>query len=743
MSTLEDSETRHSTPIGVHITGRRQSLGTARDGARAIEGLASALDMKLGCVLTSGFEFPGRYTRWDVGFVDPSLVLEARDARVELRATNARGLLLVPVLARVIAASRDIATHTLYCDRVVAHVRTREASMPEEERLRAPSVLSVLRALVDALRVEGDEPVGFYGAFGYDLVFGIEELQKRLPREEDARDLVLFFADDIVVVDHARDEASRHTYELSFGALTTRGLARESLEAPSQERVAPPTRPPAEPDAERFRDGVRKAREAFFAGDLFEVVLSHTFERDTLEPGSVLFARLRERNPAPYGFYVSLGREERLIGASPEMFVRVTNRRVETCPIAGTVARHGDPLIDAERIRALLADEKEAAELTMCTDVDRNDKARVCEPGSVRVIGRRQIEVYSKLIHTVDHVEGTLRDDADGIDAMLAHAWAVTVTGAPKLDAMQFIEDHEDEPRRYYGGAVGFIGLDGRVNTGLTLRTIHLVGTRARVRAGATLLHASDPIAEELETRTKARALLEVLEGPRAPLGTASVVAQATRPTEPQRTVLLVDHRDSFVHTLGDYLRQAGVRVVTYRSGFDASVLDRESPSLAVLSPGPGSPRDLGLSRTIAMLLARDIPIFGVCLGLQGIVEHFGGSLDRLAVPAHGARADVSASTGVLFRGLPPRFSAGRYHSLHANAAAMPACLAVTASTDDGVVMAVEHRSLPIYAVQFHPESILTPREIGTGILANVLAHTAGDHFARRSASSNGSATSS
>src|SRR5258707_4510105 len=135
------------------------------------------------------------------------------------------------------------------------------------------------------------------------------------------------------------------------------------------------------------------------------------------------------------------------------MYVRVTGDRVETCPIAGTVPRGANPLADAENIRGLLTSPKEESELTMCTDVDRNDKSRICVPGSVRVIGRRQIELYSRVIHTVDHVEGRLRPGFDALDAFLTHMWAVTVTGAPKIWAMQFIEDNEDAPRRWYGGA--------------------------------------------------------------------------------------------------------------------------------------------------------------------------------------------------------------------------------------------------------------------------------------------------
>ena len=170
------------------------------------------------------------------------------------------------------------------------------------------------------------------------------------------------------------------------------------------------------------------------------------------------------------------------------MYVRVDGDRVETCPISGTIARGRDAIGDAAQILALLTSAKDESELTMCTDVDRNDKSRICVPGSVRVIGRRQIEMYSRLIHTVDHVEGRLRPGFDALDAFLAHAWAVTVTGAPKAWAMQFIEDHERSPRAWYGGAVGLLGFDGNLNTGPHAAHDPRQGRRGR---GARRRHAA------------------------------------------------------------------------------------------------------------------------------------------------------------------------------------------------------------------------------------------------------------
>jgi anthranilate synthase len=465
---------------------------------------------------------------------------------------------------------------------------------------------------------------------------------------------------------------------------------------------------------------VEVAREAFKRGDLFEVVPGQTFFAGSPRPPSEVFRRLREWNPSPYGFLINLGDAEYLVGASPEMYVRVDGDRVETCPISGTIARGRDPIGDAAQIVALLTSAKDESELTMCTDVDRNDKSRICVPGSVRVIGRRQIEMYSRLIHTVDHVEGHLRPGFDALDAFLAHTWAVTVTGAPKAWAMQFIEDHERSPRAWYGGAIGLLGFDGNLNTGLTLRTVRVKDGIAEVRVGATLLYDSDPHEEERETHLKASAFLDAIRQP--PRSAAAETAGQPQPARGTR-ILLVDHQDSFVHTLANYLRQTGAEVTTLRAGFPAADLDALRPDLVVLSPGPGTPADFDVSGTLDAVLARGIPAFGVCLGLQGIVEHFGGELGVLDYPMHGKASRIRVVGGRIFEGLPTEFSAGRYHSLFAIPEKLPADLVATALSDDGVIMAIEHRTLPLAAVQFHPESILSLEDsVGLRLLHNAVA---------------------
>jgi anthranilate synthase len=688
------------------------------DGRAAVEQLIDALDRKRGVLLSSSYDYPGRYTRWDLGFSSPPVELSSRGRNVVVRALNARGRMLIGVIEKAASASPAVESLSRNEGGFSVVLRAPAERLPEERRSMQPTVFSLLRSIIELFKSPDDIHLGLYGAFGYDLALQFEPLRQKLARPADQRDLVLYLPDELIVVDHRKERAVRYSYDFDLAGVSTKNQPRDGEEAPYA--AAQGVRAGSDHTPGEYAKGVEEARAAFKRGDLFEVVLSQTFREPCESPPSTIFRRLREHNPAPYALFLNLGEAEYLVGASPEMYVRVDKDRVETCPISGTIPRGTTPVEDAERIRELLGSTKEESELTMCTDVDRNDKSRICRPGSVRVIGRRQIELYSRLIHTVDHVEGYLRPEFDALDAFLTHTWAVTVTGAPKAWAMQFVEDHERSPRAWYGGAIGVLGFDGSMNTGLTLRTVRLKDGVAEVRAGATLLYDSVPEAEERETRLKASAFLDAIRGtvqrgPEEPSPTIVVPGNGRR-------VLLVDHQDSFVHTLANYLRQTGAEVVTLRAGFPDTAFDEVSPDLVVLSPGPGSPKDFDVSGTIAKALERKLAVFGVCLGLQGMVEHFGGKLGVLDYPVHGKPSRIDVIGGKLFQGLPPAFRAGRYHSLYAIPEALPDALVPTAKSDDGVIMAVEHRTLPLAAVQFHPESILTlDGDVGLGLLKNVV----------------------
>ncbi|MBO6816255.1 MAG: anthranilate synthase component I [Rhizobiaceae bacterium] len=705
------------TSGGVHI--RRESFPD--DYATAIDKTLDRVNSQRGAVLSSNYEYPGRYTRWDTAIVNPPLGIEARGRDVKITAYNARGQIFLEPICKLLDAHEHVQAANLSGDTISVTVRKGEKVLSEEMRSRAPTVFSVVRAIVDLFRSSEDPNLGLFGAFGYDLVYQFDDLEFRKARPEDQRDLVLFLPDEILMVDHHQAIAWHDKYDFTIAGKSTHGIPRESVEEPFKMTDKVP--PAGDHEKGEYAKLVTKAKEKFVCGDLFEVVPGQVFyERCTTEPAQIS-RKLKTTNPSPYSFFINLGNQEYLVGASPEMFVRVSGRRIETCPISGTIKRGRDAIEDSEQIIKLLNSKKDESELTMCSDVDRNDKSRVCEPGSVKVIGRRQIEMYSKLIHTVDHIEGRLREDMDAFDGFLSHAWAVTVTGAPKLWAMRYIEEHERTTRAWYGGAVGIVHFNGDMNTGLTLRTVRIKDGIAEVRAGATLLYDSDPDEEERETELKASAMLAAIREAGKPNDAAT--NRLTAKVGQGRKILLVDHEDSFVHTLGNYFRQTGAEVLTVRSPLEDSVLDEYAPDLVVLSPGPGSPSDFSCSETIRKARARDLPVFGVCLGLQAIAESHGGKLLQLDVPMHGkpSRVEVLAP-GVVFSGLEKEITIGRYHSLHVDPEHLPDGFLVSAVTSDGIVMGIEHETEPVAAVQFHPESIMSlGGEAGMRIIENVVAH--------------------
>ena len=713
---MRTNETNNfTTKGGVRVT--RTTEPETYEGARML--LVDSLDSRRGVLLSSDFEYPGRYTRWDMGFIDPPVEISAVGRAARVCALSDRGRVLVDALASRLPDLDFLDGYDVTEDGFNAQIKQSTERFPEEQRSKQPSIFSLVREVLDFFGAPEEESFfGLYGSFGYNLAFQFEPLDRKQNIDSDQRDLLLYLPDRLLLVDHQRGEALWHAYEFEAGGRSTAGMSRSGPVEPFKFAAPGPTESDHAPG--EYGMTVSKAKEYFKAGDLFETVPGVNTWQPVTEPPSEIFRRLMTANPAPYGFFMNIGEQEYLVGASPEMFVRVEGRRVETCPISGTIRRGADPIQDASQILTLLNSKKDESELTMCTDVDRNDKSRICEPGSVEVIGRRQIEMYSRLIHTVDHVIGTLRPEFDALDAFLSHAWAVTVTGAPKKWAMQFIEDHERSPRRWYGGAVGAAFANGNMNTGLTLRTIQFKDGIASVRAGATLLYDSDPNEEEDEIHVKASAFLDAISKSQPARQIASTSMQSQ--TGDDKKILLIDHEDSFVHTLANYFRQTGAAVETMRFGFDTALLDTLSPDLVVLSPGPGEPSDFGMKETIAACLERNLPIFGVCLGLQGIAEYFGADLKILDYPMHGKPSDVAVEASPMFADLPSRFRTARYHSIYLDANKAPEGLRVLGRTDDGVAMAVGHESLPVWAVQFHPESILTlEHDHGLQVVRNVV----------------------
>jgi anthranilate synthase len=699
------------------------------DPAAALHDVWARIDRRKGGLFVSNYEVPDRYARWDIGFVDPPLELVVKGRRFQLNALNGEGRRLLTLFAQPLRGHPHLARLEETADALAGEIAPPPAFFAEEERSRQPSLFSVLRALLEHLRCDQGD-LGFYGAFGYDLVFQFETLTPHHARDPEQVDCCLFFPTDLVVVDRRKEQARRYRYDFATPLGPSRAGGQGGAEAPPPAaRLPGPVQSDHEPGT--FEAKVERIRQGCRAGDFFEVVLSQTFSMPYAGTPTELFRTICRNNPSPYSFLINMGGEQ-LVGASPEMFVRVNGRRVETSPISGTVPVGDSPMETAAHIKALLSSDKEESELTMCTDVDRNDMTRVCVPGTVRLIGRRLLETYSRLVHTVDHVEGELAEPYDALDAFATHLWACTVTGSPKPVALQTIEALENSPRRWYAGAVGYLSVNGNLNSGMTLRTVHLEDGLARVRAGATLLYDSDPAAEERETRIKSSAFLEAALGKTTRKPKPGGAGRRTDAGQGRR-VLFVDFLDSFVHTLASYVRVAGAQVTTVRPGFPESLLERLRPELVFLSPGPGTPEERGVHGIAELALRRGIPLFGVCLGHQGLAEVFGARLGVLETPMHGKPSAIHHDGRGIFTGLPSPFTAARYHSLYVVRESLPPELEVSAETEDGTIMALRHRSLPVASFQFHPESILTlEQETGQRLIENLFARFLDAHLPRQ-----------
>ncbi len=707
---------RYTTPHGITVTrtGSKIAFG------RGLKHVLKQLDVKRGIYLSSGYEYPERYSRWDVASVAPPLEIVGHERKVVLCALNKRGEVLLELLWPLLERHPHWQVELRTPLQITLALHSLADRFPEEERSKQPSPFSLLRLLIEEFGTSQDSRLALLGAFGYDLLLQFDPISLRLPRHDD-KTLHLFLCDEIYFMDRKKEVIERFQYEFAGEPGSTAGLAR-AADAISK-AAAPAGRGEIVSDhtPQEYMEKVEEVRKGMRQGNYYEVVLRQTFSAPFTASPSELFQRIQKSSPSPYEFILQMG-DEQLVGASPEMFVRVEGDQVETCPIAGTARRSGDPLRDAESIRDLLNSAKEESELTMCSDVDRNDKSRVCVPGSVKVIGRRLIESYAGLFHTVDHVKGTLMRGFDSLDAFLTHMWAVTIIGAPKKAAAQAVENLENNARGWYGGAVGMLGLNGDINTGITIRTVHLKGGVAKYAAGATLLYDSDPRSEDEECRLKATNFYRALY----PAIASGAPRHAPRRVGEGVRLLLVDNDDCFIHTLANYARQTGAAVSTYRSNIALEVIESEKPDIVLISPGPARPADFGVPELVRQLARRGVPTFGVCLGLQGIVEAFGGNLDVLEYPMHGKGSLVNHSGEGVMRDLPSPFRVGRYHSLYARRETLPVCLEITAESDDGVIMGLRHRTLPIEAVQFHPESILTlERNCGLLLIENMIENYA------------------
>ncbi|MBI2834649.1 MAG: anthranilate synthase component I [Acidobacteria bacterium] len=368
---------------------------------------------------------------------------------------------------------------------------------------------------------------GAVGYFGYDAAQWFEPALHRAGgtgrASEDERAGFMLF-DTVLAFDHVKHRIliianARITPDEDLEALYQFACAKIAfLERELERNLSQPGHVPVAPfdvrsnvTREAFESAVREAKEHIAAGDIYQVVLSQRFEATITANPFTVYRALRHVNPSPYMYYVRMG-PLAIVGSSPEMLVRVEGRRVETHPIAGTRPRGRTEDEDLRLAEELKRNEKERAEHVMLVDLGRNDIGRVAEYGSVRVPQYMALERYSHVMHLVSRVEGRLADDRDRLDALVACFPAGTVSGAPKIRAMEIIAELEPTPRGIYAGAVGYLDFAGNLDFCITIRTIAIRNGVAHMQAGAGIVADSNPAAEFEETRDKARALMSALE---------------------------------------------------------------------------------------------------------------------------------------------------------------------------------------------------------------------------------------
>lgn len=397
------------------------------------------------------------------------------------------------------------------------------------EQLDDVEPLSAVKAFMDRFEPVPDPalPRFFGGAVGYLGYDGVAQFEKVPLCERPGLgwpDMIFGVTETIIIFDHVRHTmkvvANAHVeddpnaaYERAIEQIDAlcRDLSRTVPMVVLDARDEPePVDYRSNTDPEHFKAGVERVKEYIRAGDVIQVVLSQRFEAETTAEPLDVYRALRSVNPSPYMFCLEFG-DRSVVGSSPEIHVRCEDQRVEVRPIAGTRPRAADPEEDKGLEQDLLADPKERAEHIMLVDLGRNDIGRVCEYGSVRVPELMVIERYSHVMHIVSDVEGTLASDKDAYDVLRATFPAGTVSGAPKVRAMEIIAELEEARRGAYAGAVAYIGFSGNLDSCITIRTVLMEDGHSYVQAGAGIVADSDPQKEFEETQNKARGMIKAL----------------------------------------------------------------------------------------------------------------------------------------------------------------------------------------------------------------------------------------
>jgi len=388
-----------------------------------------------------------------------------------------------------------------------------EVSMPGGACAREGDFGTLLRDALAATAVPDAGPLpfgpGWIGCFGYGLRAAFEEVAERHPDTSGIADVELSYYPAVAV--HDRDDQAWWLLWRDHAADLARDLCAR-LRQPLPEPVWPRPGPPLpQTSREAYLEAVRRAIEYIHAGDIFQVNYAHRFAAGYAGEALPLYLDLRAHNPAPYSAFLDLGDHRAVLSTSPELFLRLRGRTVVTRPIKGTRPRGATPEEDAALLAELECSEKDAAELAMIVDLERNDLGRVCRPGTVRVTRAAFLESYTSVHHRVAEVVGELEPACDRVDLLQATFPGGSITGAPKIRAMQIIDQLEDARRGPYTGSIGILADDGSMDLNIAIRTAVLARGELSIHVGGGIVADSEPWAEYEETLSKGRAILEAL----------------------------------------------------------------------------------------------------------------------------------------------------------------------------------------------------------------------------------------
>ncbi|WP_265498081.1 anthranilate synthase component 1 [Providencia rustigianii] len=457
--------------------------------------------------------------------VDSALRIRAFGQRVEIEALTENGQALLPLIQDQLA---DHMTSSEICaDHLTVSFSAPDNQLDEDNRLKSASCLDVLRALPALAQAYLSKPEMLFmgGLFAYDLVANFEALPE-VKATNQCPDFCFFVAEHYLVIDHQNQAARLKTLLFTHDPATIENIHQRHSQIIALCRPFLPALPLGEKSTfsvttnkedDEYRTVVNTLKEAIYRGDIFQVVPSRKFSMPCAEP-LIAYQKLKAQNPSPYMFYMQ-DNDFTLFGASPESALKYNTqtRLVEIYPIAGTRPRGRNALgeidldLDSRIELAMRTDEKELAEHIMLVDLARNDLARICEAGSRYVDNLTKVDRYSFVMHLVSHVVGTLRHDLDVFHAYQACMNMGTLTGAPKVKAMQLIALCEQERRGSYGGAVGYFNGKGDFDTCIVIRSAYVENGVATVQAGGGVVLDSSPQAEADETRNKARAVIRAI----------------------------------------------------------------------------------------------------------------------------------------------------------------------------------------------------------------------------------------